>query len=103
MRKIIDNLRKKPAHVRDQIAIFSALTFAGVVAFFWISSLATEYASPETKSSFNASLTPFKVLGSSARNAYDQSKADLETIDPSKNFTIDQTGVVNLVGTTETQ
>ncbi len=106
MRQIVNNLRKKPAHVRDQIAIFAAMTFAGVVAFFWLTSLSTSYASPETKSSFNESISPFKAFSNNVKNAFSRTKAELSTIDASSpestksngSVTVDAEGVVNIGG-----
>ncbi len=108
MRKIIHKLRQKPPHVRDQIAVFGALTFAGIVSFFWMFGLASDYGSQETKKSFSQSITsPFKILSVNFKSALDRSKAELSSIDPSNlgksdksinnsEVTVDQQGVVNL-------
>ncbi len=104
MRQIVNNLRKKPAHVRDQIAIFAAMTFAGVVAFFWLTSLSSTYSSPETKSSLNESISPFKAFSNNVKNAFSRTKAELSTIDASApqtaqsngSVTVDAYGVVNI-------
>lgn len=102
MKKIIHNLRKKPAHVREQIAIMSALGVTAIVSFFWLSNLGSKYSTDEAKSSFKESLSPFKVLGNSAKDALSRSKAELSSI---SNGTINQTdgtvmidenGVINL-------
>ena len=103
---MIDNLKKKPAHVRDQVAVFVALAFAGIVTFFWVADMTHTYAAPETKTSFSQSLSPFKLFGASVRSALDRSKAELSTIDPSNpsgpsggadtEVTVDQQGVVQL-------
>ena len=82
MRKIVEKLRQKPAHVRDQIAIFSAFMVTGIVAFFWLASLTTEYGSQEAKSSFNDSFSPFRVLGDNAKDAIDRSKAQINSLSP---------------------
>jgi hypothetical protein len=110
MRKLINKLRQKPPHVRDQIAIFSALTFAGLVGFIWMASLTREYASPETRASYNESFSPFRMFGNNVKNALDRSKAQLSEIDPenvgkstdSTAITVDGSGVVNLGSSTET-
>ena len=106
MKKIVHKLRSKPAHVRDQIAIFSALTVAGIVTFFWLASLSSDYASPETKSSFNESFSPFKIFGTNVKNALTRSKAELssvnssnstqETSDGKTSVVVDSSGVVEL-------
>ncbi len=104
MRKIIHKLRQKPPHVRDQIAVFGAMAVAGVVALFWMVSITNEYASPETKTSFKESFSPFKIFGNNVKSALDRSKAELSSINPynastqanETEVTVDQQGVVNL-------
>ncbi|MBP7831691.1 MAG: hypothetical protein KA028_01590 [Candidatus Pacebacteria bacterium] len=110
MRKMIENLKKQPAHVRDQVAVFAALGFTAVVAFFWLASLSNIYAAPETKTSFKESFSPFNLFGASVRSALDRSKEELSAIDPANagkkspddaSVTVDQDGVVNLGAQTE--
>ena len=111
MKKLIENLKKRPAHVRDQIAIFSALGVASLVAVFWLASISFDYASTKTKTSFKESLSPFTLFGASVRSALDRSKEELSAIDPTNmnqsdteptaTVTIDERGVVNLGDQTE--
>jgi hypothetical protein len=112
MKKLIEHLKKRPAHVRDQIAIFSALGVAGLVTVFWLASISFDYSSAETKTSFKESFSPFKLFGASVRSALDRSKEELATIDPTNPksteqngeaaaVTVDERGVVNLGDQTE--
>ncbi len=82
MKKIIEKLKQKPAHIRDKIAITIGLVVLGVIAVFWVTSLSTIYMSPETKTSFKESISPFKMLGASVRDALGRTSAELDAIDP---------------------
>gem|GEM_PF-5291324 len=102
---MIENLKKQPAHVRDQVAVFAALGFTAIVAFFWLASLSTTYAAPETKTSFKESFSPFNMFGASVKSALDRSKDELSAIDPANigkekpddaSVSVGQDGVVNL-------
>ncbi len=99
MKKFVDSLKQKSPHIREYIAVFSAFVFTALVAGFWLISISVEYGSPETKTSFKKSLSPFSLLGASVGSALERSKAELSTIDPSKVLTtvkVDSNGVVEL-------
>lgn len=103
MKKIIHNLRQKPPHVRDKIAIVGALAFTSLVALFWMVSLTSNYASSETKSAFKESFSPFKIFSSNLKSALDRSKAEVSSINlynkenqDNLEVTVDSNGTVNL-------
>lgn len=100
MKSIITNLKNKPSHIKEQIAIFSALALTAVVAFFWVASLGSKFSNPSTRESFAESLTPFKVLKSNLSAAVADTEENLKSVadENKKAFTpatVDEKGVVN--------
>ena len=61
MRNVIHQLRKKPGHAKEQIAVVGALGIALVVGLFWVSSLPGQLRSGSVASSDNRP-SPFALL-----------------------------------------
>ena|SRR5258706_7663372 len=109
MRKILLNIRQRPAHIKEQIAVFSAIALTAVIAFFWVTSLGSQLASQDAKESFASNLSPFKVLKDNLKAAvidtqqsFKSATSGNQTTDQAekgKDFvpvTIDQSGTVIL-------
>ena len=70
MRKIIDNLRNQPHHVRKSILHALTIAFGIILVLLWVYSLGTNIANPEVRKNFSDNLKPFYILKDNIANGY---------------------------------
>lgn len=70
MRKIIDNLRKQPEHVRRQILHVTTIIAGAVLLVLWIYSLGTNFSDPDTQTKIENDLKPFSSLKANLIDGY---------------------------------
>lgn len=73
-------MRNRPPHVRERIAVLSAIMLTGAVAFFWVSSLSTNFTAPGTKEALNKKISPFSVLKENLSAAVARTQVTLKAI-----------------------
>ena len=71
MRKIIHNLRRQPEEVRRHILHIATIVAGVILLSFWVYSLGTNLASPETGAKVNKSLEPFSALKGNLIGGYE--------------------------------
>ncbi|MCF7834242.1 MAG: hypothetical protein K9L98_03185 [Candidatus Pacebacteria bacterium] len=62
MKKVIHHLRNQPEDVRRHVLHLITFSCAVILLLFWVYSLGTDLAKPETKESIKEDLAPFKLL-----------------------------------------
>lgn len=77
MRHYIKQLRKKPAHVRERIALGVTAVGTLVLVFFWVSIVRYEIL---PKQKLAESRSPFQVLGDIFQNSYKSTVANVISI-----------------------
>jgi hypothetical protein len=106
MQKILTTIRNKPPHIKERVAVLSAIMLTSAVAFFWVSSLSTKFTAPGTKEISDKNISPFTVLKENLSAAVARTSSTLKAIggntpktestetanEPS--VTIDENGVV---------
>lgn len=70
MKKIILNLRNQPEQIRRHILHTLTIVFAVILLFFWIFSLGTNLANPDTQAKISDDLKPFSSLKANLIDGY---------------------------------
>ena len=70
MKKILNNLRAKPEHVRNSAVYIIAFTITGIVFLFWVFTLHNRFTSPEVLNSFQNDLKPLTVIKDDISSTY---------------------------------
>jgi len=80
MRKLVQNLREKPEHVRKHILHITTFGLTCLVVLFWVYTLQARFSSPEVKEAFRNDLKPLTVLGDDIVNTYQNISANVSNI-----------------------
>lgn len=77
MRHFVKQLRKKPAHIKERIALGTTFVGTMVLVFFWVTIVRFEIL---PKQKLAESKSPFKIVGSIFQNAYKGTVASVGSI-----------------------
>lgn len=80
MEKFVNNLRKKPEHVRRNILYGVTFGVTGIILLFWFYTLAARLTTPETKEAFQNDLKPLTILKDNITNAYEDISSNVSNI-----------------------
>lgn len=80
MQKFVNNLRKKPEHVRRNILYGVTFGVTGIILLFWFYTLSERLSTPETKEAFANDLKPLTILRDNLTNAYDDISTNVSNI-----------------------
>lgn len=78
MRKYINNLRKKPEHIRKQYLVGAMIVCMSVVCGIWIYGLTTSFG-PDTVEKAKQDIKPFALFGQSVKDTYNSVTNKTET------------------------
>jgi uncharacterized membrane protein len=70
MKKIIHHLRRQPEEIRRHILHIFIIGAAVILLFFWVYSLGTSLANPDTQTQMSNDLKPFSALKDNMVNGY---------------------------------
>ena len=77
MKKFVENLRKKPEHVRKNILYVTTCSVTAIILIFWIYGFSNHLSKPSTKEAFKNDLKPLTVIKDNLTGAYQNISADL--------------------------
>lgn len=78
MRKIIENLRKKPDHHKKTIVFSISIAITAVIFVIWLSFIKMEFASIDTPKDVADKNSPLTFIKESVANAYNGIMSDIK-------------------------